>query len=332
LRSIVNQQPSTLPDQQASGHEALDLGTLSNMATDSDRTRRPAGFDSVGRSALDHSWLVSLIVVLALVMGIGAGYKHPVSYVGDARLIVGRTSGLATDEVPGLAAAVQGLAEDYARLITSSTLVKATEANLKMSHLPGALDATALPDSSIIDLQATASNEVTAVTLANAAAAALVTVVVAVTNDGINQLKPILTEYHKAESVFDKATVEVAILQNQLDSLETKIGSGPPTAGDSAAEQTLESALADWQTQASTAQLQASAYSNQYNQALPPLQAQQEMVQQVGIATYSSNNRKPYIEAGGLAGVVVGLIVGLAFASYLDARAERRPRARRATQ
>ena len=39
--------------------------------------------------------------------------------------------------------------------------------------------------------------------------------------------------------------------------------------------------------------MQATAYMNQYQQAVPPLQAQQEMVQEVGQAAYTGSNRRP---------------------------------------
>jgi hypothetical protein len=63
---------------------------------------------------------------------------------------------------------------------------------------------------------------------------------------------------------------------------------------------------------------------NQYNSALPPLQEQQEMVQQVGTAVYNGSNQKAFTEAGGLVGVVGGLVVGLAGAALIDTRRGRR--------
>jgi hypothetical protein len=70
--------------------------------------------------------------------------------------------------------------------------------------------------------------------------------------------------------------------------------------------------------------MQANAYSNQYDAALPPLQSQQEMVQEVGQASYSGSNRASYTEAAGLGGAVAGLVIGLAGASFIDSRRGRR--------
>jgi hypothetical protein len=103
-----------------------------------------------------------------------------------------------------------------------------------------------------------------------------------------------------------------------------KVGNNAPTAAQQAKEQALNAKIAQWETDADLSRLQANAYIDQYNSALPPLQEQQEMVQQVGTAVYNGSNRKAYIEAGGLAGLVGGLVVGLAGAALIDTRRARR--------
>ena len=137
---------------------------------------------------------MGLLVAIGLVAGAVAGYEHPVTYTAQAKLFVGRTSGLAEDEVPGLAVAVQGLAADYARLITATNVVSATEANLRTTKLPGTLTASPVPESSVINVTASTSSEASALALANAGAGALTKVVTQVTDDGEAQLQPILRE------------------------------------------------------------------------------------------------------------------------------------------
>ena len=281
---------------------------------------KSVGFESVGRSGLAHPWLVGALAALGLVAGAGVGYVHPPSYTADVHLIVGRTSGLVEDEVPGLAAAVQGLAADYARLITTSNVVAGTLANLHSTSLGGSLTATPIPLSSIIDVQATAPTEAQALRIANAGALALVTVVTQVTNDSVAQLKPIIAEYASADAAYEKAQAQVNLLQSQLNTLLSKIGNADPTPVQQAEQQSFNAQIAQWQTQADTARMQADAYLNQYNSALPPLQTQQEMVQQVGTATYTGNNRNAYVEAAGLGGAIGGLVLGLAGACLVDTR------------
>lgn len=289
------------------------------------------GYESIGRSAMRHPFLIALFTVLGLVAGSAIGYEHPVTYTAQAQLLVGRTSGLAEQEVPGLATAVQGLASDYARLATNSSVVSATNAILHTDKLPGTLSASPVPQSSVITVQGQASSEVGAVALANAGAAALVKVVTQATNDTKQQLATILNQYKAAEHDANVDLANVNILQAQLNALTGRIGTNVPTAAESAQESSLASQIAAEQTAAGASQLQAQAFQNDYQNAEPPLQIQQEMVQQVGNATYTSNSRKSYLEAAGLAGFVGGLVIGLGVSAFVDSRryrlATRRARA-----
>lgn len=337
MRSIVGYQ-KTETATPPNGVTAPDLGTPpapppdvaasdvipSPGPTDGARVNRSAGFDSIGRSALTHPVLVVALTILGLLAGTAVGYVHPPTYTATAHLIVGRTSGLAEDEVPGLAAAVQGLASDYARLITASNVVADTEATLHRSSLGGTLTASPIPESSNINVQGSASSEAGALQLANAGAAALVKVVTEVTNDTEAQLKPIIANYQTEDSLYEKAVAQVNLLQNQLNTILAAVGTGPPTPAQDAEEQSLNTQIAQWQTQADTARLEADAYQNDYNAALPPLQVQQEIVSEVGTATSSGSDRKSYVEAGGLAGAVGGLVLGLAGAALIDTRRGRR--------
>jgi hypothetical protein len=338
LRSIVNYgaKVKPRPDEEESDLEPSDLipGGTSHAALPSEgpaplapqgwRRTKPPGFESIGRSALSHALLVAGVTAFGVAAGAVVGYAHPPSYNAQAQLFVGRTSGLAEDEVPGLAVAVQGLAADYARLITASNVIAGTEANLHSSSLPGTLIATPIPQSSVIDVIASGANKATAVSLANAAAKALVTVVTKVTNDSQAVVAPMLAAYEQADAVYEQATAQSSALQTQLDRLLGEIGFSTATPEQAAAEQSLNSQIASWDTKADTAKIQAEADQNDYDAAVPPLQTQQEMVQEVGSATYTGSNRKPYIEGGALAGAVGGLLIGLAGATMIDTRKGRR--------
>ncbi len=284
----------------------------------------PQGFQTIGRSALAHPVMVVVLAVLGLVLGVGVGYKHPPTYNATATLMVGRTSGLVEQQVPGLALAVQGLASDYARLVTASNVVHQTEAILHTKTIPGTLNASPVPQSSVIDVTGSASSQAEALAIADAGATALTNVVIQATNDGPAQLQPILKDYEAADHSYQQAQTEVNLYQSQLNSLVGKIAGRVTTPGEAAQEQALNRRIADWQTKADLAKADANVYLNQYNSAVPPLAIQQEMVQQIGKATATGSNRKSYIEAGGLAGAVGGLVIGLALASLVDARRGRR--------
>ncbi len=166
------------------------------------------GYESIGRSALHHPFLVGVMAVIGLLVGTAIGYEHNATYTADAQLIVGQASDLAQDQIPGLAVAEEQLASDYARLGNSTDVIAAAEANLHLSYLPGTLSASPIAESSIIDVQATASSEAEALKLANAGAAALETVVIKVNNDNQAELAPIVNAYEKADAAAEQATLQ----------------------------------------------------------------------------------------------------------------------------
>ncbi|HTW06355.1 MAG TPA: hypothetical protein VME46_02530 [Acidimicrobiales bacterium] len=282
------------------------------------------GYESIGRSALAHPVRVAVLTLLGLLLGAVIGYEYPPTYTANAQLIVGRTASLSTETIPGFDVAVQSLASDYARLVTSSNVISATEGYLHSSRLPGNLSASPIPESSIIDVQATASSKAAAVALANAGAQGLTEIVTEITNNTQSQLAPIMSTYQKADSAAEAASVQASLLQTQLNNLLANIGKNGPTPVQTAEEDVLSSEIAAELTKSDTAKLQAQTYLNEYNNAVPPYQTQEEMVQPVGAAAYSGSNRTSLLEAAGLAGLVGGLVVGLALASLADSLKARR--------
>ena len=293
-----------------------------------DQNGQPAGpvdgYESIGRSALRHPVLAGLIAVVGLLVGTAIGYEHPATYTADAQLIVGRAASLAQDQIPGLAVAEQELAGDYARLGSSTDVVAAAEANLHVTSLPGTLSASPIAQSSVIDVQGTASSQAEALKLANAGAAALETVVTQITNDNQAQLSPIVNAFQKADSEYEQATAQYNLLQHQLNTFLGELGNHPAVGSAKKYEDYLNSQIAAALTRADTYKLESGNYSNEYYAAVPPLQVQQEMVQRVGVATYSGSNRKSYTEAAALLGLVGGLVIGLAAAAWLDNRRGKR--------
>jgi hypothetical protein len=324
LRSIVKYRPRTEPRVEGNDSEAHDLRATPAMLTVPHVTAPSAGVGPIGRSALAHPVLVGLCTVVGLVAGAGAGYVHPVSYTADSSLIVGRTTGIAEDELAGLAVAIESLASNYARLMTTSKVISATESILHDPTLPGTVSASPVPQSSIIDVQAVSPTKQGAINLANAGAVALVNAVDQLTNEGQAELVPLLANYEKTDRTYEKMTVEATVLQGQLNALLARIGTGAASAAEKAREQALDAQITVVQTQADLAKFQANTYQNEYTSALPPLTIQEAIVQKVGNATYSGSNLDSYIEAGGLAGAVGGLVIGLAGAALLDARRGRR--------
>ncbi len=268
-----------------------------------------------GRSALLHWPLVAVLAILGLVVGAAAGYVRPPTFQASASLYVGKTLALNnTAAIPGLADAATQIAGDYARLINTSTVVQNTEQLLGRGDLGGTLTASQIPNSPQIVVHATASSSDTAVKLASAGSRALVNAVNQLNQSSTAQLNDLLTQYQKLESQISQLQQEQQSLQGQIASAT---GAGTPVTS-------LQTRLATVQTQLSTAQLQAGAVQNQYQTQYTPLQQEEQVIAPVGAASSQGSDRKRAIELGAIIGLVAGLVIGVAGASLIDLRADRR--------
>ena len=314
-------KPSRLPEPL--GPVGLPSGTPASdgaQVAAAPPTEARDAYLSVGQSALQRPLLFGLVALVMVLIGTAVGYAIPVTYTAQARLIIGRTSGLAGQEVAGMALAVEDLASDYARLITSTTVTSQVERKLHVGSLPGKLSASPVPSSSVVTVTATAPGKRLAVNLANAGAAALTGAILKASNDTQAQLQAIAKDYAQAESKYESDSVLGGVLQSELNALLGNVSGRGATPVQQAQESLLQSEIARTKTEADAASLQAQVYSNQYDAALPPLAPQEELAQRVGVAEYINNDHKARTEAGFLAGLVVGLAAAFAVTYVAEKR------------
>lgn len=175
-------------------------------------------------------FLISL-AVMGLLGGLAGWLLLPRTVTGEARLVVGEQS-IKAQSVPAYAVATQQLADTFARLISADAV---------RSHIgPGIRDvqATAIPSSAIIRVQASADDPTAAAEGANVAADALIEVARRAQGDGSTadlgrqyvQARKSLQEAQEREdraSQGDQASAEevqslqgeVALAQLQVDAL-----------------------------------------------------------------------------------------------------------------
>ncbi len=110
--------------------------------------------------------VVSTVAAMALGALLGALVLKPKA-VAETRLVVGSQT-LRAQEVPGYALATQQLAKTYARFASSDSVTADTRGEVS------SIEATPIPDSAIIRLQATAATTEAAVAGATKAAEALI--------------------------------------------------------------------------------------------------------------------------------------------------------------
>lgn len=280
-----------------------------------DITRRRSGSDSgyvsLGHTAARHAWLIAAVTVIGLLLGVAVTFLRPVSYTAEARIVVGTNATLANVEASaGLPAAEVAFASEYARLMTNATVTDAVAAALGRSSLPGTLSATPIPNSPIIDVDAGASTPSGAVRLAQVGAEQLVAEINKLNDATSATVQGLLTRYEQVE-------ISLSATQAQIRSLQARLASTP---SGSPAATALNSRLATDQATADADQLEAAALSSQFQNRYSPYQQAEESVTISSAAASTGSNRKKTLEIAVLAGLVGGLVIGLAIAALRDIR------------
>ena len=274
-----------------------------------ERGRRP--YVSPGRSALNHWRLVAAVVAAAVLAALTLGVVRKPVYTADAKLVVGKTVQLNNlAAIPGLAVAGQEIASDYSRLISTAIVTKEVAKRFHGS-LGGSLSASPIPQSPVIDVQAKASSSTHAVALANAGSGALV--------DAVNQLNEqqskatanLLQEYEQIDSVLLNDSRTLASLQAQQ--------AASPT------DTRIAQQLVNAQTVVDSDKVQLNAVASAYADTFSPSKLNEQLVQPVGPAGATGNDRTTFLEIAVIAALVGGSVIACGAAVFVDLR--RRSRA-----
>lgn len=267
-----------------------------------------------GRSALVHLKLVSFVTVLGLLAGFGYAFVGPTSYTSTATLYVGRTLSLSnTAAIAGLSAAATNIAQDYARLIDTATVTTDVEKLMHTQSIDGTLSASVIPQTPEIQVTGTASTPAAARGLAKAGTSALLASVSAINQYNATQLSALQNRYSSLEVQITNENTTIGQLQGTL--------SAHPTARDAPA---LHARIQSLETAISGQTLQAQTVYQQYQSNYSPYPAEESVLQVQSAAGPATSNRKKALEIGLVIGVVFAFILGVAAASYIDIRTDRR--------
>jgi predicted GIY-YIG superfamily endonuclease len=250
-------------------------------------------------AAMRSHWVVVLVLaVIGALGGMAVATQHAKQTTAEARLAVG-SQDLQAYQVAGFAAASHELAADYARFVADSP----TTQTVVSRSLDGArgrvlsLSASPIPDSSVVRIEATA----TTATAAERAAGAIADNLVRRTASHADQDLKALVARHKAVSL------RVA---NQQARVEEAEAAEAPTR-----------ILAAAQAKLATLRMEQTAVSVDYQKTVSSA-APQSSLRLIQPATVSGDDRKRTLELYTLAGLAVGLALGLVVATVL---ARRRP-------
>jgi hypothetical protein len=196
--------------------------------------------------------LVALPILLLLVPLVTLALVRQPVHSAEARLLVGGFN-VEAQAVPGFVEASRTLAETYSRVVPTRAITERVAEILQVdvTQVDGHVDATAVPESSIIRIIGKGDTDNAAVRFAAAAAQALEDY--ADQSGSVASAESLLDEYRQASVALNTATARRDALQNQYDA---RVSAGTVTQDDldalSAAQADLDRAKLEADTLAAT--------------------------------------------------------------------------------
>ncbi len=256
----------------------------------------------VGTALRVHPFIV-IVMVLILVGGAAAyGLVRKPVYTATARLTVGTIDITSPGALSGYAVAAPALASSYSRVIGADAVVRPVSrmTHLSPSTVRGRLSATPIPQSPVIEVQATGPSANDAVNLANSGSTALINYVVQINRNNPDTGR-LFREFKAAAARFENA-------QQKARKLSSQVGAAKhPSAAQI-------NALVRARAAVDAANASAQALRSTYAQSLAGQSATQ-LVQLLSAASGATSDRLPRLEIFLFVALVAGLIVGTALAT-----------------
>lgn len=239
-------------------------------------------------------------LVVTLIVGAAAGLALKPTYSASSQLNVGKLT-VSSSSIPGYATAIDSLATGYARLMSADQIVVAVAQKLHLpsQYVAARLSGTPVASSPIITVNSTGASPAQAIAIANTASAALVSYV---NNLTLGPLA-IKAKLNTLESDVAKQT-SLQVGADQANVTEQK----QPSSGNLAAKVKAQTALAQQQVIVTTDK-------GNYNDALQA-GASATLVQVLNNAAVASSNRKTRFETIMFVALVIGILNGMAAATW----------------
>lgn len=273
------------------------------------RTPEPARSPLALGAAVRRFW--PIVVLPALLLGslalLVSANRSP-TYTAEARLIVGGLD-VSTRSVPGFAEASESLAQTYSRSVTADSVVRPVARRLGISPAQARrrLSGTGLPDSAVLRVQATGPNARSATRLANSGARSLIAYV--------DNLRPETDQADTLLRDYQRAALSLSRAQTQLELIRPLVVAG----GGAAVRRRFDETTVDVQT----GRLRIKTLGDLYSLRRQTSQ-ETDLLSVLNLASGASDDGSSYAQRFLFIGVVAGLAIGLALASALEARRQRR--------
>jgi hypothetical protein len=252
--------------------------------------------------------LVALPILVLLVPSIALALARQPVYSAQSRLLVGGFN-VEAQAVPGFVEASRTLSQTYSRLVPTRAIAERVAKILKLDvdQVDGHIDATAVPESSIIVVTGKAADQGKAIRFSAAAAQALEDY--ADQAAGSSGADSLLDDYRQASLALNTATARQTALKKQYDA---RVTAGTATDADL---QALSAAQAD----VSRANLEATTLAGSYT-AAKTNSGGSGNIDLVAPASGAGNDRKSNLEVAIAGPLLLGAIAGVALATLVANR------------
>jgi hypothetical protein len=309
----IHMSTATSPDYSPAPLDDLEPSTSVGNSTREvagGSVRQPGGDAAIAAIARHKLIVLALACVLALA-GAAVGLARKPTYTSSATLQVG-TPNLNSPGFSGFVQSASGLATVFSQSITAAPVLAEIKSKLGVTPSEAArrLSAEPIPLSPSFRIIATGSNSAIAVSLANAASAAVISYEAKSASATSPQIAPLLLRYDRAAQALQRATATVTQLTQAR-----KRGSSE------------DSTLIEARGNLDSARVRANALGAAYQSALVSSGANPSggLISLVAGAVTATSNRNSKVELLGFLGLLAGLVLGAVLAALYDQRRIRRP-------
>ena len=262
--------------------------------------------------AIRAAWMLTAALTIAgLALGVLAAQRKATTYTGEAKVAVGSQS-LSAQEIGGFEVAVEQLASDYARYVSTATMTPAIQKALKTRAAQGTgVRASPIAGSSVIVVETSATTAVAAKDSAATVAATLVSVV----NASIQSSDPADTL-----SAYTALTARVVQARTAVNAAQATFNKA--TGSDIAS---ATAALASTTAAFNGLEIQQAALGAKYQSLITDGTSENSLHTVLG-AGVSGDDKRSAEERYGLAGLVAGFLLAICLATAFDRRRARKPR------
>lgn len=271
-------------------------------------TTAPARRLTPSQAVVARPFLVIVPVLVLLVPALLVALARPAVHTAESRLLVGGLN-VEAQAVPGFVEASRTLAETYSRLVSTRAIEERVAEILKVDveEVEGNVDATSVPESSIIKVTGEGDDAEDAVRYAAAAAEALEDY--ADQSATTEELTTLLDEFRQASLTLNQVTARRDALERQYNA---RVDAGSATQDDVDA---VTAAQADVDSAKLEADTLAAAYTEQRE-----LSTGSGNIDLIAPASYVGDDRSRNLQLAVAAPLLLGLIAGVALATLVANR------------